>query len=124
MDEQHGPSVDPEAIGHHFEPASVCRLLNQLGLTAKHPLWRAYQQNPVVVEQWLNEQYPVIRREAKRLQAEIWFGDEAGVRSDAHTGTTWVPRGRTPIVSSTGARFGLNLVSVVNGQDLFRFLGV
>jgi transposase len=104
--------------------ASVCRLLNQLGLTAQRPLWRAYQQNPVVVERWLKEQYPVIRREAKCLQAEIWFGDEAGVRSDAHAGTTWAPRGRTPIVSSTGARFGLNLVSAVNGQGLFRFMGV
>jgi transposase len=104
--------------------ASVCRLLNQLGLTAQRPLWRAYQQNPVVVERWLKEQCPVIRRDAKRLQAEIWFGDEAGVRSDAHAGTTWAPRGRTPIVSTTGARFGLNLVSAVNGQGLFRFMGV
>jgi len=104
--------------------ASVCRLLNQLGLTAQRPLWRAYQQNPQVVEKWLKEDFPAIRREAKRLGAEIWFGDEAGVRSDAHAGTTWAPCGRTPIVSTTGARFGLNLISAVNGQGLFRFMGV
>lgn len=104
--------------------ASVCRLLNQLGLTAQRPLWRAYQQNPLLVEKWLKEDYPAIHREAKRLRAEIWFGDEAGVRSDAHAGTTWAPCGRTPIVSTTGARFGLNLISAVNGQGLFRFMGV
>jgi hypothetical protein len=35
-----------------------------------------------------------------------------------------MPRGRTPIVSSSGARFGPNLVSAVNGQGLFWFMGV
>lgn len=110
--------------GIDLSRASVCRLLNQLGLTAQRPLWRAYQQNPLVVKKWLQEEYPRIHREARRFQAEIWFGDEAGVRSDAHAGTTWAPRGRTPIVSSTGARFGVNLISAVSGQGLFRFMGV
>ena len=86
--------------------ASVCRLFNQLSLSAQRPLWRNYRQNPLVVERWLKEEYPGIRREAKRLRAEIWFGDEAGVRSDAHAGTTWAPRGWTPIVSSTGRASG------------------
>src|SRR5262249_16574256 len=27
-----------------------------------------------------------------------------------HSGTTWGQRGRTPVVSSTGARFGVNLI--------------
>lgn len=104
--------------------ASVCRLLNQMGLTVQRPLWRAYQQNPQMVEHWLREEYPAIRREAKCLKAEIWFADEAGVRSDVHAGTTWAPRGRTPILSSTGARFGLNLISAVSRQGHFRFMGV
>jgi len=110
--------------GISLSRASVCRLLNQLGLTAQRPLWRAYQQNPEAVERWLREEFPAIQREAKRLKAEIWFGDEAGVRSDAHAGTTWAPRGQTPIVSSTGARFALNLISAVSRQGHFRFMGV
>lgn len=104
--------------------ASVCRLLNQLGLSAQRPLWRAYQQDPEKVDEWLRQEFPAIQAEAKRLGAEIWFGDEAGVRSDAHAGKTWAPRGRTPIVSSTGARFGLNLISAVNRQGAFRFMCV
>jgi len=61
---------------------------------------------------------------ARARKAEIWFGDEAGIRSDAHAGNTWAPRGRTPIVSTTGARCGLNLISAVNRQGDFRFMGV
>jgi len=85
--------------------SSVCRLLNQMGLSAQRPLWRAYQQDPVKVEHRLQTEYPAIRRKALKMKAEIWFAHEAGVRSDAHAGTTWAPRGRTPIVSMTVARF-------------------
>jgi transposase len=52
----------------------------------------------------------------------IFFGDEAGVRSDHHAGTTWGVRGKTPVVSSTGARFSLNLISAVSAQGEFRFM--
>jgi len=102
--------------------SSVCRLLDQLGLTAQRPLWRAYQQDPAAVTRWLETEYPAIRRRAKREGAQIFFADEAGVRSDYHSGTTWSRRGRTPIVSSTGARFGVNLLPAVSAQGQLRFM--
>jgi len=102
--------------------SSVCRLLHQLGLSAQRPLWRAYQQNPEAVKQWLETDYPAIRRRAKREGAQIFFADEAGVRSDFHSGTTWGRRGRTPVVSSTGARFGANLISAISAQGQLRFM--
>jgi transposase len=102
--------------------SSVCRLLHQLGLSAQRPLWRAYQQNPAAVTQWLESEYPAIRRRARREGAQIFFADEAGVRSDFHSGTTWGRRGQTPVVSSTGARFGANLISAVSAQGQLRFM--
>lgn len=104
--------------------SSVCRLLAQLGLTPQRPVWRAYQQRPEEVQRWLQEQYPAIRRLAQQEKAQIFFGDEAGVRSDHHAGTTWALKGKTPVVSSTGARFGLNLISAVSAQGEFRFMTV
>jgi len=104
--------------------SSVGRLLNQLGLSAQRPLWRAYQQDPAVVEHWLKKEYPKIRALATKNKADIYFGDEAGVRSDFHAGTTWAIRGKTPIVSTTGARFGLNLISAVNPRGQMRFMVV
>jgi transposase len=110
--------------GVKLSKASVCRLLAQLGLTPQRPVWRAYQQKPQEIQRWLRSEYPRIRRLARRLNAQIFLGDEAGVRSDHHAGTTWAVKGRTPIVSSTGARFGLNILSGVSAQGEFRFMVV
>ena len=102
--------------------ASVCRLLIQLGLSPQKPLWRAYQRDPERIEKWVMEEYPKIRALAQKLKADIFFGDEAGVRSDFHSGRTWAIRGKTPIVSTTGARFGCNMISAVSPRGAMRFM--
>jgi transposase len=109
-------------FGVRLSRSSVCRLLGQMGLSAQRPLWRAYQQDPEAVRRWTEGEYPAIRRRARKMGAEIYFGDEAGVRSDFHSGTTWGQRGKTPIVSSTGARFGANMISAVSAQGKLRFM--
>ena len=113
-----------QQLGIKLSKASVCRLLNHLGLTPQRPVWRAYQQKPEEVQRWLNEEYPRIKQMAKRQKAIIFFGDEAGIRSDHHAGTTWSQKGKTPIITSTGARFGLNMISAVSAQGEFRFMVV
>lgn len=113
-----------DKLGIEMSKASVCRLLGQLGLTPQRPMWRAYQQCPERVRRWLEEEYPTIREEAQRENARIFFADEAGVRSDHHAGTTWGKKGETPVVSTTGARFALNLLSAVSPQGEFRFMTV
>jgi transposase len=101
---------------------SVGRLLAQLGITPQKPLWRAYQQDPQRVQQWVQDEYPAIALEARRLKAEIWFGDESGLRSDYHSGTTWGRKGQTPVVKSTGTRYRLNMISAVNRRGRMRFM--
>jgi len=113
-----------QRFGIKLSKASVCRLLNQMGLTPQRPVWRAYQQKPEEVQRWLQEEYPRIKRMARQKKALIFFGDEAGVRSDHHAGTAWAVKGKTPVVSSTGARFGLNLISAVSVQGELRFMTV
>jgi transposase len=111
-------------FGIKLSKASVCRLLGQLGLTPQRPMWRAYQQCPERVRRWMEEEYPAIKALAQREKARIFFADEAGVRSDHHAGTTWGQKGKTPVVSTTGARFGLNLISAVSPQGEFRFMTI
>lgn len=113
-----------DRYGVRLSEVSVGRLLTKLGLSPPRPLHRAYQQDPAAVERWLTEAYPKIRALAKRTGATIYFGDEAGIRSDAHAGTTWAPVGQTPVVRTTGARFGLNLISAISPRGTLRFLVV
>jgi transposase len=113
-----------EKYGIHLSLPSVGRLLAQLGLTCQKPLMRAFQQNPSLVEKWLKEEYPQIRAKAKRSGADIFFADEAGIRSDFHSGRTWAPRGQTPVIRATGARFGFNMLSAISPKGNLRFMVV
>jgi len=116
--------VIADRYGIKLSLPSIGRLLAQLGLTCQRPLFRAYQQNRSLVEKWLKEEYPRIRAWAKREGAEIYFEDEAGLRSDFHAGTTWGVAGRTPVVRVTGARFGFNMMSAVSARGGLRFMVV
>ncbi len=96
---------------------SVRRQLAQLGITPQEPWWRAYQQDPELVQRWLHEEYPEIEQEARQERAEIWFGDESGIRSDYHAGTTWGRKGKTPVITATGARYRLHMRRAVKSGN-------
>jgi len=117
-------NVIEKKYGIALSKASVCRLLNQLGITPQRPVWAAYQQKPEAVQKWLKTEYPKIRAKAKKEKGEIYFADEAGVRSDFHAGTTWAAKGKTPVIQTTGTRFSFNVISAVNAQGEFRFMVV
>ena len=101
---------------------SVGRLLKQLGLSCQRPLFRAMEQSPELVRQWREQEYPAIQRQARTEGAEIYFGDEAGVRSDCHGGTTWGVKGQTPVVRATGQRRSVNMISAVSARGHIRFM--
>lgn len=109
-------------FGIKLSETSVGRLLRQLGLSCQKPLFRAYQQNPEAVAEWKQQVYPTIRRRAKSVGATIYFQDESGIRSDFHSGTTWAPVGKTPVVKVTGARFSLNMMSAISPRGEMRFM--
>jgi transposase len=109
-------------FGVKMHVTAVGRLLRRLGLTPQRPLWRAWQQNPDLVEQWKRKDFPAIRRQAKKEEAEIWFADEAGIRSDFHAGTTWAPAGQTPVVKTTGRRASVNMISAVTSKGALKFM--
>jgi|SRR5690625_2571506 len=112
--------IDRE-FGVSLSVASVGRLLRKLGLSPQRPVHRAYQQDPAAVARWKSEQFPAIREAAAAAGATVYFVDEAGVRSDYHSGTTWAPVGHTPEVANTGARYSVNMISAVSAKGALRF---
>jgi len=101
---------------------SVGRLLKKMGFSPQKPLRRAYQQDKDRVEKWLNEEYPVIYKQARSEKAAIFFADESGIRSDFHSGTTWALKGKTPVLRTTGARFSINMISAISAKGHMRFM--
>src|SRR5919107_1443430 len=108
-------------FGVELTVPSVGRTLHGLGFSAQRPLYRAEQADPAAVARWKAVEYPTIAAAAKAVGGTVFFVDEAGVRSDYHAGTTWAPVGRTPTVTATGARFGLNMISAISAQGALRF---
>src|SRR5262249_44262730 len=97
---------------------AVGGLLAKLEITPQKPLRRAYERDPVAIAKWTDD-YPKLKARAKRLGAEIFFIDEAVVRSDAALQRTWVAKGETPIVPTSGQRQKVNAISAVNATGTF-----
>ena len=109
-------------FGVKLSVVSVGRLLKKLGFTVQKPLHRAYQQNPQLVLNWQARELPRIRAMAKAENATIYYADESSIRSDYHSGTTWAPKGQTPVVHSTGSVFKVNMISAISPRGSFRFM--
>lgn len=107
--------------GIKLSKSSVSRLLHNLGLSPQRPLYKSYKQDPKKIEKYLNSTFPKVVKQAKALGAEIYFLDEASVRSDSHRGFTWGKVGDTPVVKDNGGRFGLKIISAVTARGDMRF---
>ncbi len=98
---------------------AVGRLLAELGITPQKPLRRAYERDPNAILKWKEKDYPRLKARARRVQAKLFFLDEAGVRSDQVLGKTWGLKGQTPEVPTSGKRQSINAISAVNLQGAF-----
>jgi transposase len=98
---------------------AVGRLLASLDITPQKPLRRAYERDPQAVQHWLEKRYPELKRRAKRLGAKIFFLDEAGFQSDPPLGRSYGLKGTTPVVTTSGQRQSINVISAVNARGEF-----
>jgi transposase len=108
-----------EKFGVKLGLTAVGRLLHELDITPQKPLRRAYERDPVAISKWTKEVFPSLKKRAKRRGADIFFLDEAGVRSDQVLGRTWGLRGKTPEVATSGRRQSINAISAVSAKGAF-----
>ncbi len=101
---------------------TVGRYLKQWNLTPQKPLRRAYEQDPVAVQRWIEQEYPAIHARAQREGAEIHWGDEMGLRSDHQVGRSYGRRGQTPVIPGTGQRFRCNVISSLTNRGDLAFM--
>lgn len=111
-----------QRFGIRYSVYQVGRYLKQWGFTVQKPGRKAFEQCSWEVQNWLENEYPVIKRQAKTENAEIQWCDEMGVRSDAASARCFSPKGQTPIVLGPGKRFGCNMISSISNRGTLRFM--
>ncbi len=100
---------------------TVGTYLAEWGFTPQKPLKNAYEQSPTKVKKWLEEDYPAIKEKAKKEKAEIYWGDETGMRSDSQHGRGYAPKGKTPVIRISAKRTSTNMISAISNQGKVRF---
>lgn len=100
---------------------TVGEYLKRWGFTPQKPIKRAYEQNPKAVQRWLDDEYPAIKARAKQEGAEIYWGDETGMRNDSQHERGYAPKGKTPVVRLNANRTSTNMISAVTNQGKVRF---
>lgn len=96
--------------------------LRKWGFTPQKPKKRAYEQCSKKVQKWLDEEYPAIKQRAKEEKAEIYWGDETGVKNQCHHGRSYAPKGKTPVKKSMSKKFSVNMVSAITNQGKVQFM--
>ena len=108
-------------FGCYFSYQWVSVILKRLGLTPQRPRLASVKKDDLWVQRWQIEELPALKDRAKEEDAEIWFGDEASFRIQEKGETTWGKRGKTPVVKSSGARGGINIVSAITAHGELEF---
>jgi transposase len=108
-----------DRFGIDLSLTSVGEVLHRLGLTPQKPLRRAYERDEAAVSEWKNKVYPNIVKAAKNKGAEIFWLDEASIRSDDPLQRTWGLKGQTPVVKTSGQRQRINAISALSNTGGF-----
>jgi transposase len=96
--------------------------LKRWGFTPQKPVKRAYEQDPKKVAQWLETTYPDIATRAKQEHAEIHWGDETGIQSDAYHAKGFSPKGKAPVVRLNAKKSTINMISAIANSGKTRFM--
>ena len=96
--------------------------LKSWSFTTQKPKKKAYEQNSKTVNKWLEEEYPKIKRQAQKENAEIHWTDETGIKNTSQYGRSYAPKGKTPVKETLAKRLSLNMISTVTNQGKVRFM--
>jgi len=113
IEQTFGIKMPLSTMGYYFQ---------RWGFTAQRPNLTNYKQNPKAVQKWLKEEYPAIKEQAKKEDAEILWGDETGIQNECNYVKSYAPIGQTPTLKTKGHRIKINMMSAISNQGKLRFM--
>lgn len=96
--------------------------LRKWGFSPQRPSKRNYKQNPVAIKQWLDVDYPAIKKRAKTENAEILWGDETSCQNECNYVTGYAPKGQTPVLPVDNSKLRVNMISAISNKGKLRFM--
>lgn len=101
---------------------TVGEYLKRWGFTPQKLVKRAYQRNEATVQDWLKNTFPAIKKQAKVENADIFWGDETGIRNDGSKGRSYSPKGKTPVQKVNPIPEKINMISAITNQGKVHFM--
>jgi len=96
--------------------------LKSWGMTPQRPITKSYKQQPEQIKKWLDEDYPKIKEQAKKENAEILWGDETGCQNETNYVKGYAPIGQTPTMPIGNTKLRINMISAISNQGKLRFM--
>ena len=91
----------------------VCELLRHLGLSYQKARFVSDHLDEETRRMWLQEVWPAILAQARRLNLPIFFGDEVSFAQWGSLSYTWAPKGQQPQVQTSGIRKGYKVFGMI-----------
>lgn len=113
-----------QECGFDMPIRTVGEYLKRWGFTPQRPIKFAFERKDSSVKEWLSETYPTISKRAKLEGADIYWGDETGLRSSDVRGRGFAPRGKTPVVEATATYQNISMVSAITNKGKVQWMFV
>ena len=91
----------------------VCELLHHLGFSRQKARFVSDHLDEATRQQWVEQEWPKILAQAKKLKAPLFFGDEASFALWGSLSYTWALVGHQPLVKTTGKRKGYKVFGAI-----------
>jgi transposase len=75
----------------------VGQYLRRWGLTPPKPARQAREQDPEEVREFVEQTLPEVKEQAEQEEAQLHVVDEVGVKTSDQIGTSYAPKGETPV---------------------------
>lgn len=106
--------VCKQELGVKFSKSTLWRALKNMELSYQMAERRAFEADPDARDEWLKKTWPRLQKKAKRERAVVLFEDESTLSLTPVMGKTWSKIGHTPIVTVTGKKGSIPVMSAIS----------
>lgn len=103
-----------EKFGKFYNVRYLSELLKNIGFSYQKAAFVASKRDEEKRAEWLKTTWPEILKLSKRGSSYILFGDEASFPQWGTLTYTWAPRGKQPIVETSGIRKGYKVFGLID----------